>query len=188
MAEEKKGQIWKGIVYYMSAESDPKRQMYIGSTLQTIANRKDDHVYRYKQTPGALTAHVIMAFSDWDMTIIEEYDLVGTRAQAVRELRQYEQRWLDIFKEDVINKNRANNDRLQFKAYQRAYYKLNKEIRAAKRKVYRATNKEKEKAYYEANKERILARVKKWREQHPEKVKAYEIVHEAKRKRKRESD
>jgi hypothetical protein len=197
-AEEEKKTV-KGFVYWISAASDPLKRMHIGATLQTLGQCKSYYAYNHKTQTRTTSAHVIMDFPYWDVTVIEEYDLVGTREQALVELRQYKQQYLDIFKDNLVNKARAigldtEKARAKAKEYQeankkaisarkKAYREANKKTIRASNKAYREANKEKRKAYVEANKDAISAKKKAYREANKEHIRAYSKSYLKKRKR-----
>lgn len=107
----------RGFVYYIAADSDPDKRMYIGSSMQTPAKRKAGHRC-YKDT----TASLLLNFADWDLHVIEWYELEGTREEARKELRQYEQRWIEMFRVDCVNKlNASGRDEQRIKSYQKQY-------------------------------------------------------------------
>lgn len=153
----------RGFVYYIAADSDPKKRLYIGSSLKTPEDRKAKH--KHAKGKRNTSADVIMSqFDDWDLHIIEWYELTGTKLSAFQELRQHEQQWIDIMREDCVNENNADgHDKQKRKANARKYNQ------SEKGKVYAKRNNHK---MYSKNKERYLAQQKEYNRAHREEISA----------------
>src|SRR6266568_4106282 len=110
----------KGFCYYIAADSDPEKRMYIGSSIQTQLERKAGH--RHAKGKKVTAAAQIIQFVDWGLHVIEWYELEGTKEEAIADLRQYEQRWIEILRQDCVNKiNASGQDKQKYKAYQKIW-------------------------------------------------------------------
>lgn len=116
MSDFQKGKIYKII----SSNSD---SVYIGSTVQKLNQRLNEHVCLY--------TNEIVKCGDYKIILIELYPCV-TRD----ELLKREQYWID--NSNVVNKKKAYNP-----TYIKDYYNNNKEKEKIRSKIYKELNKEK---------------------------------------------
>lgn len=203
MAEAKKTKTRKGFCYYIAADSDPERRMYIGSSMRTPLGRKANH--KCGKGNSATTATPIIQFADWNLHVIEWYDLEGTKEEAMAELRQYEQSWIEILRVDCINKmNASGHNEEKKKAYRKAWkaseegkaktkqtekkYKASEKGKAVQikhrasekyktsRVEYYKRNCERIAEYYKANRERILAQQREKRQDKKKKQEAVSLA------------
>jgi len=191
MAEEKKTR--RGFVYYLSAESDPLKRVYISSTLDSRELRKTYYAEIYPNAPNTTPMHGILMFLDWDITILEWYDLDGTYQQARSQLLHYQHQWMDIFKDTIINLSRKERIRERDRKYRETHRATirarGKARRLAKKKDNEALEAKKndealeekndgeavesrEKKYYVDNRDKILARCKAYRQANRDKIHA----------------
>lgn len=173
---------YRGFVYYIAADSDPEKRIYIGSSILTPSRRRALHKHtngRHWTTADA----IILQFSDWDLYVIEWYDLAGTKEQSILELRQHEQQWIEIMRDDCVNKKNASGhdeekDKITRRAANRKYLQTEKGKAGSRRKSrdYYAKNKEaclaKDKEYRRANRERLKARQREYRRANRERLNA----------------
>lgn len=161
----------KGIVYYLESKHEPL--VYIGSTLLTPATRLWQHKYG-KETRG--TSKLITRHGDAKITVLETFDDLSDDTKEARfELRQMEQYYLDVFKEDVVNYARAfEYDKEKQRKKWREYEARHKRKRNEKCMTYynkhkddddyKERAKKRAKEWYAANKERAKENMKRYHE------------------------
>ena len=104
-------------------------QVYIGTTKHPLSYRFSKHVYHAKINYNCYSKHIINAGNAY----IELLDICETDSKS--DLEEIEGGWQEMFKDKLINKNRAGRGSI-----------------------------EKRKKYYEDNKERITKKQKEWRD------------------------
>jgi len=149
----------KGKIYCL--RSHQTDDVYIGSTVESLSNRKGKHTSKYKSFLNEkyhyITAFEIVKYDDCYIELIENYPCEN-KEQLTKKEGEY------IRNMKCVNKLIAGRTRKE-------YRKDNKE----KIKEYRENNKERDKKrakeYRENNKEREKERKKKYREENKEKIK-----------------
>jgi hypothetical protein len=160
---------------------------YIGSTVNSFSVR----LKRHETHPYETTAGDIIAGSDYEMRLIEDYP-----CNTKRELEERERFWIEILpcvnhniptrsKEEYAVLNRDYFNELKRQQYatnpqyhndiSRAYRDANREHINAKQREYHAANREhlnaKSREYHAANQEHLKSKAKEYRELNKEKVK-----------------
>lgn len=193
--------IYRGFVYYIAADSDPEKRLYIGSSIETPKKRKSVHESSVKGKYNKTAAHTIISqFPDWDLYVIEWYDLSETKVDSIRELRQHEQQWIEIMREDCVNKCNASGKDLQkhkawlesedgktrMKQYRHKHYSENKEAFLARQKEYNRINhahvRSTQKEYRMKHKEAIRAQQKEYNEANREHIRAQQKEYQKRNK------
>lgn len=147
------------IGYVYKIESDCKEVLYIGSTIQKLKQRFNDHKKDRKHNKCTISEYMNLSnykFSN-GCELLKEYEIVDRK-----HLLAYEQLFLNRFKHCINGRD--------------AFRMLNKE----KLKQYREANKHKIKEWHEANKHKI----KQYREDNKEKLKQYRENNKEKTKQK----
>jgi hypothetical protein len=159
-------------------------ECYIGSTLNKLRFRFQEHKQRYKQHKDTGYGHVSVfqlfdkyGIENCKIMLIKQYDVCDHA-----HLRVYETLWL-IRSKTAINKMMPFNIKWLYNRHYRQensekikqYYQENSEKIKEKKKQYRQENsekiKEKKKQYYQENSEKIRERTKQYRQENSEKIK-----------------
>ena len=153
----------KGKIYCL--RSHQTDDVYVGSTVESLSNRKAKHKSKYKGFLNGkyhyVTSFEIIKYDDCYIELIEDCPCEN-KGQLDRKEGEY------IRNMDCVNKHVAGRTRKEYrednkeriKENDKKYYKNNKE------KI-----KEKLKKYYKNNKEKIKEKVKEYRENNKEKIK-----------------
>ena len=141
-----------GVVYMLAFEN----LYYIGSTIQKLNERINEHKSRYKRWLNKKThycsSYEIIKNKDYNVIMIEE-----VKNETKEECREREQFWINFYGiKNLINNNNANG--------------LDNERSKEKLKEYYDINKEKIKEYYEINKEKISQQKKEYHKINKEKI------------------
>jgi hypothetical protein len=173
----------KSKIYKLTSSNS--NEIYIGSTILNLANRKAHHVNDYKRyllgKVKYITSFKIIEYGgDIDICLLEEYPCNNKE-----QLHQRERFYIE--NNNCVNKNiptrttreymikyrELNNIRL--KETKSSYYELNKDKIREKKKEYRELNKDyirqKKKEYNELNKDKIKEYKKQYYELNKDKIK-----------------
>ena len=148
----------KGKIYCL--RSHQTDDVYVGSTVESLSNRKAKHKNAYKRflngKSNYVTSFEIIKYDDCYIELIEDCPCEN-KEQLSKKEGEY------IRNMDCINKYVAGRT-------VKEYREDNKEKIKEKAKEYRENNKEKIKEYYEDNKEKIKEKAKEYRENNKEKI------------------
>ncbi len=137
----------RGFVYKI--ESDCKQILYIGSTTRKLKYR-----FRAHETNGHCVISKYLKDSNYSFSngceLIKEYNISDRK-----HLLAYEQLWLNVYINRIINKLSAVNimKKMLQKQNNKQYYEVNKEKIKEQKKQY-------DKQYHEVNKDKIAERRK----------------------------
>jgi len=145
--------------------SPQTREIYVGSTIQTLSNRISGHrtdLKRYKAGKKGkyCTSFKILEYGDARIELLEKYDACTCRDELLAREGKY------IRELDCVNKRIAGRTDKQ-------YYLDNKDKINAKDKKYREANKDKIKEYREANRDKYKEYLNKYYEANKDKYKEY---------------
>jgi hypothetical protein len=193
--------VYRGFVYYIAADSDPEKRLYIGSSIETPKKRKSVHESSVKGKYNKTAACALISqFPDWDLYVIERYDLADTKEDSIRELRQHEQQWIEIMRSDCVNKCNASGKDLQkhkawlesedgktrMKQYRHKHYSENKEAFLARQKEYNKINREHvrstQREYRKRNIEAIRAQQKEYNRANHARIRAQQKEYRERKK------
>ena len=167
-----------GKIYTIRCRSD-NNLIYVGSTVETLAQRLAKHRYQSKKKPHyKLYQAIDDNWDDWYIELFEVYpcdskeELLKKEGEVIREIgtlntvicgRTQKEYYHDNKKKLAeINKNWSENNKEKMKQYDKEYREKNKE----KMKQY-------QKEYCEKNKEKLAEKHKEYREKTKEKTKEY---------------
>ena len=135
--------------------------VYIGSTTQSLAKRKGQHVHDYKKYKrgdkcSKLSAFAVLEHGNFDIYLIE-----NCACNSKEELLKREGEW--IRKTDCVNRRIEGrtpreyyqDNRELVLAKQKDYYQDNRELVLAKQKDYYQENRQRIQDYYQENRQRI---------------------------------
>jgi hypothetical protein len=178
-----------GIIYKIS--SSKGKNVYYGSTTQTLESRFSKHRSEYKLSRGYCSSSVLFEEYGIDNCIVEKVEEVS-----IDSLRERERYWIDN-DENCVNKKRPwvsederkeemkeysrewyEEHKEEMKEYHKEYYEEHKEEMKEYHKEWREQNKEYAKDWYERNKENV----KEYNEKNKEKMKEYQRLYRLKRK------
>ena len=136
-----------GKIYLISSLVNDKK--YIGSTIQKLYLRKNDHKKRYRDYKKGLYGHnsSFDIFDDGDYKI----DLIcNYPCNNFEELTEKEQEIIDLWTitHNIINKRRSNSNKEYRKKYIKEYVKDNKEKISERMKIYHKEHKEQREIKY----------------------------------------
>ena len=139
--------------------------IYIGSTIQSLANRKSKH----KQIKNKCKSKLIIDNGDYDMILIENYPCSSKEELIARE-RYF------IENIECINKNIPGRTKKELQNYNKEWYNDNKEriLKKAKEKIKTEERKEYEIKYANENKDLINTKSKEWYKNNKDKKKEYD--------------
>ena len=173
----------KGKIYKICSNNPEIKEVYYGSTVQTLSNRMTKHRAGYKSwingKGGACS--IFYFFKQYDLEqfhielvlnypcenkeellkkeneYIRGYECVNKYVayQSVQERKEHDKQYKEVNKERIKQYIEANKEKIT--EYKKQYYEANKEKKAEYDKRYREANKERIAAYREANKERYKA-------------------------------
>ena len=169
--------------------------VYVGSTLDTLKNRWQNHKGCVKAKRDCELSIVpyyrLHGIENFKMILIKEYKLCGDDLKEIKiQLRAWEQLWINkcrfnngincVNKKNTIQFEKLNHKKYREKhreeiaEYQKKYHEEHKEEIAEQQKKYREEHKEERaqchKKYREEHKEELLEYNKKYREENKEKV------------------
>lgn len=133
-----------GVVYMLVFEN----LHYIGSTIQDLRQRINNHKFQYKGWLKDKTKYYycnsfeIIQNENFEVIEIEEIE-----NETKEECREREQNWIEFYgRENLINNNNANglnteNNKKYHKKYDKEYYKNNREKKLKYQKDYYEKNK-----------------------------------------------
>jgi len=178
--------------------SHQTEQIYIGSTVQTLAQRLGKHRSTFKQYKNGLRGNVtsfeILQYDDHYIELLELFpcarkdELLRREGQLIREHNNCVNKCIAgrTYKEyNRDNKEKMKeyyqNNKEKIKEYTKEYYQNNKEKIAEYRRVnkekikeytkeYRQNNKEKTKQYYRDNKEQLAEYYREYRQNNKERI------------------
>ena len=188
-----------GKIYCIRNRADNDKIVYIGSTVQTLANRMSEHRKDVKRHPN-MKLYILMAGNGVDNFHIEL--LADFPCQRKEQLLAEEGRHIRFHNTTNVGTNKQipgqtskewrdlNRDVL--KANKKEYYEANKaDIQAKSKSNYEAHKGDylaKNKEYYDAHKQEISAWAKMYRDAHKEELKAkkqaYQDAHKEERAKK----
>ena len=122
-----------GVVYMLAFEN----LYYIGSTIQKLNERINEHKSRYKRWLNKKThycsSYEIIKNKDYNVIMIEE-----VKNETKEECREREQFWINFYGiKNLINYKNANGrDKDNHNNYNKDYYKINKEKISQYKKEY----------------------------------------------------
>jgi len=158
---------------YMIIKIDDPTVNYVGSTFTTLRQRWQKHKITYNNGYNSCSIKEYFdkyGIDKFKIILIKEYEVYAENQKDTKQLRAYEQLWINKFKLKNCCINKHNALDLLKRVYIKQYRKLNKE----KAKEYRKVNKEKiskqKKEWYQVNKKKILEQKKEYREANKEKV------------------
>ena len=174
-----------GKVYRITKNDDPNIN-YVGSTFTTLRQRWNIHKKNDCSIKKYFDEYGIDKFK---IILIKEYEVFAENQKDTKQLRAYEQLWINKFriKKCCINKRDAfrllnkekikeyrENNKEKFKEYYEKYYENNKEKFKEYQKKFRENNREKileeKKNYRENNKEEINEKSKKYYQDNKDKI------------------
>ena len=141
-----------GVVYMLVYQT----LFYIGSTIQDLRRRINDHNSHYKRWLNKKQSYC----SSFEIIKNNNYEVIEIEAieiETEEECREREQFWIEFYgKNNLINNKNANGlDIERIKLNKNEDYKDNKNIYLERRKEYYENNKQRRKEYNEKNKEKI---------------------------------
>lgn len=154
----------KGKIYKIVADTDEEYKPYVGSTIQTLANRMSSHRGCYKRG--------IFDYSSFDLFerfgvdkckifLIEDYP-----CKTFEQLISRERYWFDTI--ECCNKRKPFITEEEFDKYRKKYKETNKEQIFEKNKIYRDEHKEHYKKYFDERKEELAKYRKKYYQENKE--------------------
>ena len=146
--------------------SDLTDKIYIGSTcLEKLCMRLSKHKYNYNEWLNTnkhyYTSYELIKLGDVKIILIENYSCNNRD-----ELIAREQYYIDLYKNDIINKNNTIAD----KDYQKNWVIKNKDIIKEKKHLYYENNKDKIAEKEKLNKDHRNEIRKKWRLKNKEQI------------------
>jgi hypothetical protein len=152
-----------GIVYALWTKQEPKG--YIGSSLHTAGMRlqmhKDAYIRFTKTGKPKYRANLLLKHGDCVLDVLERYEIEAQDSKDAHEqLIQYEQYWMDMYKDEIVNGRRADHGRdaqRRDASHKKSVAKNREAINARWREYYR-TNQEYRKRKLEAEKARYKKR------------------------------
>jgi hypothetical protein len=167
-----------GIIYKITALGTDK--IYIGSTFDTLENRWKYHKSNHKNDDYKISVDElfrIYGVENCEIVKMYEYDVYDKKC-----LEAYETKWINIYKNIVVNrkmpiqflkqeKNRqkheeyAKNNKEKIQERSRRYYEENKEEINERREEY-------QKQYKQKNKEKISEKHRLYRQENLDKIRA----------------
>jgi len=129
--------------------SDLTSEIYIGSTIQLLTQRKSKHLHKFNKGILKCSSKKIFEAGNVEIVLIEEYP-----CKSKKELEARERYWIETT-ENCVNKTVPTRTQEQ-------YYSENKEKIKARAK-----------SHYQKNKEEVLKRRKEYRDTHKDEIKAY---------------
>lgn len=124
-------------------------EVYIGSTIQLLQQRKSKHLHKFKKGILTCLSKKIFDAGDVDIVLLENYP-----CESKRELEERERYWIETT-EKCINKMFPTRT-------SKEYYESNKEDK-----------KQYGRDYYYKNRDKVLERCSEYREKNKDKIKAY---------------
>ena len=169
----------QGKIYII--KNDENEEVYIGSTVQTLAERLRNHKKDYKRWLDGhghyTSSYEIVQFESCRIELLQEYP-----CDSGDELRKKEGEYIRQYKENCINiqiagrtaKERYESNRDEILEYHKEYRETHKEVISEKKKKHYEDNKDKiiehQKEYQEAHKEHIAEYKKEYYETHKEEL------------------
>ena len=159
-----------GKVYRITKNDDPNIN-YVGSTFTTLRQRWNIHKKNDCSIKKYFDEYGIDKFK---IILIKEYEVFAENQKDTKQLRAYEQLWINKFrlKDCCINKYDAIG--LLSKEKLKEYKINNREEILEKAKEYRENNKDKIREYRENNKDKIREYHKEYYENNKDKIKEYQ--------------
>ncbi len=152
MNKYEKGKIYKLI-------DNTNGNIYIGSTIQSLANRKSKHKQATIKKINKCRSKLIIDNGDYDIILIENYPCSSKEELLARE-RYF------IENTECINKNRPIITIEERKEYEIKYANENKDLIKTKSKEWYKNNKDKKKEYDEKYREEKKEHYKKYFKEH----------------------
>jgi Uri superfamily endonuclease len=172
--------------------SNQTSNIYIGSTVQPLLSRFNNHLAAYKSNTYYKTAFEILQYDDVKIELIELYpttrrDLLELREgywiktlDCVNKIipgRTHQEYYIDNKEKCLTYRKKYREENKEEIIKQKSqYYKENKEQILENKKIYYEENKErmleKNKKYYEENKEQLLENKKQYTKRNKEKISA----------------
>ena len=172
MPDYSKGKIYKLV-------SNVSDEIYIGSTVQPLHQRKAGHFKSYKSylsgKGGYTTSFKLIEKGDVEIILIEECS-VHNKMELHRKEREYIEKLVCLNKRipGRTRKEWGEDNKEKNKQYNKEYRQNNKEKLQQKEKQYYENNKKKinqqKKKYYEKNKEKLIKIAKEYRENNKDKT------------------
>ena len=129
--------------------------IYIGSTIQSLANRKSKHKQETKKKINKCKSKLIINNDDYDIILIENYPCSSKEELLARE-RYF------IENMECINKNRPIITIEERKEYEIKYANKNKDLIKTKSKEWYKNNKDKKKEYDKKYKKQLADYQNSW--------------------------
>ena len=113
-----------GFIYAIKSKLTDK--IYIGSTVETLAQRFSQHKTNARHKTNACYSQEIIKYGDAEIELLEEIEFNDKD-----ELLWKEREYMEIFKDQCINKNRAitteEENKQRRREYHKEYYQQNKQ-------------------------------------------------------------
>lgn len=122
----------KGKIYRLISEQTD--ECYVGSTIQTLAQRMTVHRYDFKKKKGNKQSFKVLCYDDVKIILLENYACRNSE-----ELRMREQYWIEKLS-STTNVKRAYSTRETKLADNKNYYQQNKERILEAKKIYAKTH------------------------------------------------